>query len=739
MNTKNFLLFILFLPIGNLWADGEHLPNYELDDLVVQSSPLLFDETNSTQSFNVIQKTALSDLSSTTIAQTLANQAGISQTFYGPNANRPIIRGLGGFRVSVLENGLRAFDLSSTSADHAVSVDPILINRIEVLKGSSALLYGSNAIGGVVNVFNNTIPNPYLSKSFDNKISVRYCSVDEGWQRGGILFHQLGNFIFQINGSSLSTENYDVPDFIPVDSHGHDDHDDDDGEDGHDDHDGDNGAVLVKNSVDNTQSSTQTSGVGGSYLYDDGYVGVSYSTYDSTYGVPNHESSIVAIQRDKTSIQGFHQFDDGYFDNVSYAMTFGDYSHSEASGSDDHDDDDGEDGHDDDGEDGHDDDGEDGHDDDDGHDDHHHAVFLYDGIDSRFIFSRKTDASLLALSVNYTNYDMKIDGDESYLSANDHGNNSVPESTNPRIENDSTESFGIGLLQKQNISSNLTINGGIRYDISNRDYDALSRDGLGNVNIDRDDSSVNGSIGFVFSTNDSTSLSGNFHYSERIPETSELYSSGAHHATEAFEIGNSSLENEESIGIEISIRNKRGNFGQKLSAYYNNYDNFIYQNSSGENTVGDGETFIIRNYDGSEARIYGLEYEYRYQLGDRSYIQGFADLISTKDTTNDRVLPRIPPWRFGIGYYYNNKDFRFNLNSIHNKSSRALSSNESKTGEFTILNARLGFVLNEENSSEIYIKAKNITDELGFSHTSFLKNAAPLPGRSFELGMNYKF
>ena len=188
----------------------------------------------------------------------------------------------------------------------------------------------------------------------------------------------------------------------------------------------------------------------------------------------------------------------------------------------------------------------------------------------------------MALSLSYSDIDMKIDGEESYLAAMNHfasnnglnEGNVISESTNPKINNDSSKRFGIALMQKRQFTDSLSINAGIRYDLLSRDYDATERpddhdhvqpDVFDPVDIDRDDESINASIGFVLNSPNSLIFSGNLHYSERVPETAELFSSGAQHATESFEIGNQDLENEESVGIEFSVANNLGSLNQKLS------------------------------------------------------------------------------------------------------------------------------------------------------------------------------
>ena len=121
--------------------------------------PLIPSLNETTQSVGILTGDELDQARGKTIAETLSDVPGVSQTQFGPSANRPIIRGQDKFRVKVVQNGTDTFDVSAQSEDHAVPIDPLLVDRIEILRGSSALLHGGSAIGGVVNVIDRQYPN----------------------------------------------------------------------------------------------------------------------------------------------------------------------------------------------------------------------------------------------------------------------------------------------------------------------------------------------------------------------------------------------------------------------------------------------------------------------------------------------------------------------------------------------------------------------------------------------------
>ena len=125
---------------------------------VVVTAPLEGARIESLQGATVLRRDAIVARLNTSLGELLSGLPGISSTFYGAGAGRPIIRGLGDDRIRVLENGIGTIDASSASPDHAVGADPVDARRIEVLRGAAALAYGGNAVGGVVNVIDETIP-----------------------------------------------------------------------------------------------------------------------------------------------------------------------------------------------------------------------------------------------------------------------------------------------------------------------------------------------------------------------------------------------------------------------------------------------------------------------------------------------------------------------------------------------------------------------------------------------------
>ena len=160
------LPLLLLLPFAFAQGQKDKQSAEQLDALVVESSPLDTKLNQTTQSVGILTGDELDKARASTIAGTLSDVPGVSQTQFGPSANRPIIRGQDKFRVKIVQNGTDTFSVSAQSEDHAVPIDPLLVDRIEILRGSSALLHGGSGIGGVVNVIDRSIPTdvePVLS------------------------------------------------------------------------------------------------------------------------------------------------------------------------------------------------------------------------------------------------------------------------------------------------------------------------------------------------------------------------------------------------------------------------------------------------------------------------------------------------------------------------------------------------------------------------------------------------
>jgi len=163
------------------------------------------------QPVNVLDAEELAENMQPTLGETLAQQPGVSSTYFGPGASRPVIRGQSGGRVRMLEGGLGVGDASATSPDHAVAIDPMTAERIEVLRGPATLLYGNTAVGGVVNVLDERVPDHRPQRPFGGTLKLRLGSVAHERAGALVLRGGAGSWAWHVDALRRESGDYDVP------------------------------------------------------------------------------------------------------------------------------------------------------------------------------------------------------------------------------------------------------------------------------------------------------------------------------------------------------------------------------------------------------------------------------------------------------------------------------------------------------------------------------------------------
>lgn len=235
-----------------------------------------------------------------TLGATLASEPGVNVRSFGSGNARPVVRGLDNDRVLILENGARTGDLSSQSADHGVTLDPATATQIEVVRGPATLLYGSSAIGGVVNLVSDEIATRPVT-SLHGAVTAQGASADDNGGLAGNLNGGNGALAWRVNGSAQRTGDYATPD----------------------------GAVP------NSQSSSRSGGGSLAYTNEDGYLGASYQYIDTRYGVPYVEEGETTLhpRRTRVDLRGERRDLGGFVSGLKFQGGFRDYAHDEIEGS----------------------------------------------------------------------------------------------------------------------------------------------------------------------------------------------------------------------------------------------------------------------------------------------------------------------------------------------------------------------------------------------------------------------
>ena len=713
------LSFLLAASLGFAQKKAADKPITELDALTIESSPI----ESVTQTWSSLSGDELDNAKGLTIADTLSDIPGVSQTTFGPTANRPVIRGADKFRLRMLQNGTDTFGVSAQSEDHAVPIDPLMVDRIEVLRGSSALLYGGSAIGGVVNVIDRSIPtSPYDSPGAS--VLSSYSSVNEGLSYGAMAFGSSDKLSFQINGSKRDYEDYDAPTFAPEDHHG-------------------GGTLPARDIVENSHSDSTSIGFGASYMLDSGFVGFSLSSFENDYGVPGEHAesdTLIEMESDRFEFRSEIEISDSDFlTGIDLNLGYGDYQHSES-----------------------------GYEEENGTTEWHtHATYLREGFEGRIAFKHEIGELSGVFGVHGLFDEFKIVGEESIfgglskvwnkdeIAGNADDNISqASDDANPAITNEDSSRIALFLIEQYDLSEDTTLNAGIRWEQIDRKYEAAT-------NFDKDETTFSASGGVSHDLSELWNLSGNVSYSERTPDSAELYSDGAHHATEAYEIGNKDLENESAVGVEIIVRKTVGKVTGQFSAFHTKYNDYIFlEHSENErDTDGNLKNTTAYNPDGFPTGAEGLE-EKAYEAVDAEF-QGFeveidwlamenpgwdlllsfyGDTLRGKNKTEGGNLPRIPASRLGIGFEVMQENLDFGLKLTRSMKQDNLGDDEEVTPAFSLLNAFASYDVSLGDSvGELFVRGTNLTDELAYNHASVLKQFAPLPGRSVEIGLKFDF
>jgi iron complex outermembrane recepter protein len=610
----------------------------------------------------------------------------VAASSFGPGASRPIIRGLGGDRVRVLENGIGSLDASFTSPDHAVSVEPYLVDRIEVIRGPATLLYGSAAIGGVVNVLDNRIPSTLPQRPLGGEIELRAGTAADERAGHAVLEGGAGSFAWRGSFSRRQTGDYEIPGFAEA---GH--HDDD----GHE-HDDEPFGVLP-NSFVNTRTGT----FGTSWFWQGGFAGIAATEYRSRYGIPGghgeegdedydeyddhgdehgHEDIFIDLRQRRIDFRAEVTQPFGIFEGAKFRAGTSRYRHFEVAD-----------------------------------DDEIETTVRNRGFEARGELLHQPIGPMQgAFGAQWLRQNLTAEGDEAFLPP--------------------SRTTGYALFAVEEIPGEvLTWQFGAR---AERQTIRL-RDETGRG---RSDNGASASAGFVWSLSEPWAIALSVARTERLPNVQELYSDGPHIATRAYEIGNETLGKERSTGLDLALRRRAGAVTGEISLFTNRFGNFIFEEATGE--IDDG--LPVYQYVSRRARFYGGEIETVFHLHedrDHSFdLRLVYDWVRATDRTTDQALPRIPPARFGIGFAGRSGSLRGGLDARRSLKVERVAENETETPGYTMVNAYFSYTFGgPDGNYELFLRGSNLFNEEARPHTSFLKEVAPLPGRDLAVGARWKF
>lgn len=672
-----------------------------LDDVTITARSL--ENTGLLVPAQQLSGAALAQRQGATLGETLDNLPGIANSSFGPNVGRPTIRGMDGDRIRILQNSGANMDVSGLSFDHAVPIDPLTTERIEILRGPATLLYGGSAIGGVVNVIDNRIAR---ERAFDSKggvmgkAEVRAGGAANERSSGAMVETGTDKFAIHVDAFDRSTQNLKVPKNMSCES----------------------GVNSVK--VCNSASNTKGGAVGGTLLFDRGYLGLSSSEYKSTYGTVAEEYVTIGMVRRHHALEGKLRDVGEWFQDVKFQGGYTQYSHTEYSSN--------------------------------------VAGTQFDngGLDMRLEARQRSVALGNGLQLEGT---IGLQRERNNLHAV--GN----EKFVPTSRTQSTALFTYQALktpwgqwtagarsESVSVQSLESIGPNNENTAQNKTFNPMSF-ALGVMRNLREGEAQNG-----------WQLTSNITSSQRAPKDYELFAYGPHAATGSYEIGSSTMALEKATQLDLGGEWKNGLHKFGVTAFTSEFANFISLQSSGSyktsaGAVGTSTDLPVYNFQGVRARFMGLESNAKLRMvgGQQALLSNDAqhgavdlelrgDIVRADDLTNGRPMPRIAPMRLGADALWSKNAWGARFGFMHagaqNRMPYYSNVTPVTTAAYTMWNAGLNYHAHSGPTHWMFFaKLDNLTNKLAYSSTSSLTQtmssslAPPLAGRSLKLGLQASF
>jgi iron complex outermembrane receptor protein len=623
------------------------------------------------------------------IGEMLTKLPGLSATSFGPGASRPVIRGSQGNRVAVLTDGIGNIDASNTSADHAVTIDALTTDRIEVLRGPAVLLFGGQATGGAVNVIDKRIPRKVPEEAAHVDALLGYSHVSREYSAGvsvdvplsdRFVVHADGSYRnsgdLRIGGSLLSpTLRAEALDFAA----------DQDALGNMVEADNARNWAAARGRLPNSDVKTWSAGVGAAFIDDGGNLGVSFNIFDTQYGIAERPDFAAEIEEDGVSIdlkqyrfdlRGEVELGSGFLDKLRVRTGYADYEHVELEGGD------------------------------------IGTLFKSKAIETRIeLVQAERTGWRGASGVQYLTRDFEAIGDEAF----------VPPST--------TRSLGLFTLQEFSLGS-FDAEVALRFDRAKLEAKT--------IRIGRSFDNVSAALGLGY-TIDDLKLGVNLSRTARAPSVEELFSDGPHVATQSFEIGDPTLESERSWNGEIYARYDSTRFDGTLTLYANRFGSYIYEDATG--AVEDD--LPVFQYFQRKARIWGIEAEASANLGHMAgfdfVVDGVADYVRTS-IRGIGPAPRIPPLRLLGGLELQSEPLEIRAEVEWSDAQNRIASFETPTDSFTLVNASMTWrPFGRDKNISLIAAANNIFDVDARRAASFTKDFVPLAGRDFRVTARFSF
>ena len=668
----------------------------DIEELTVSSAFLDGDASSINNPIHVIQYSDFSKKGVSTLAESIDTLLGVTNQDYGASVGQPIIRGMSGNRVKVLNNGLVVRDVAFMGADHPIEVDIGGIQQIEIVKGPSSILYSNGAIGGIVNIVDSTISKEDVLENVFN-VGFESQSVNDGDNFNINYSGSVDGFNLFFSHSHKNLDNFDIPDEAVI-------HEEE--EEGHEE------SSFLANS-DSKMAATR---LGISKTGDWGYYGISSVIIDQFNGVPFHgeeeheegeeeeeheEERIFAVTDSSViNIEGEYLLD-GIVNSIAYSLRETDSSLTEQHAEEEHE-------------------GEEEEEEE--HEEHGATTFTNNSEEAQIILDISNANNEQKLVFNLANSESSV----------------VKEVGTPSMRPAETSESTIGYYLGTNFNE-LNMDLGIRYDqinVKGSKQTINNGNSITNHDLDFDNLSFSASFNRTISDNFEATLG--ISNVERAPSSTELLMNGKHMAIQRFELGSVSLDSEEASNIDLELSYELNDIKLNLLYFQNDIDNYIYLQDNANGTKLEG--VVIANHSQKDAEFDG--YEFSISSDFDLYDGNLAVMIGTDSVdgkfTDGTNIPRITPSRNIYSFVYTQDDLTFDLSLKEVKSQNDTASGETPTAGFELLDLMVSksFSIYSDEDLTLSLFGTNLFNEIARNHASYVKNEVPLAGRNLGLRFN---
>lgn len=665
-----------------------------IETVRVSASAVNEDPNNLASSYSILDGQELFERSQATLGDTLNALPGVHSDTFGGGSSRPVIRGQTAPRVAVLSDSAALLDASDISPDHAVTAEPLLIDRIEVLRGPATLLYGSGAIGGIVNIIDKKIPTALPENGIEGTFGLRGSSAAR--EKAGafeISARATDHLVLHAEAMMRDADDYRA-------------------------------RGLDESRVHGTFSESENASIGLSWVGDRGFIGLAYSYRDDGYGIPGHSHEYESCHPHGSALHcGGHDDDDGHdhdhdhehehevmpeisllskrvdlrgelsdpipgVERIRLRASHTDYRHHELE------------------------------------EDQVSTTFLNEGHEARVEVQHREIAGLRGV-VGFQLAENKFSalGTEAFM---------------PQVK---SRTIGVFAVEHVEVGERWHFELGARQEWQKH---TPLNDPRGRPEFDDSATSVSAAAIWQFIPDYSLTLG--LTRSERMPHAQELYARGIHLATNTYECGlvphpltcgglenNSDLRTETANNIELTLKKNVGNLTFAVGAFHNQIDDYIYAR-----TLDQFENFRLIKYTQGDAKFRGFEAEATYQVSPSFSATVFGDRVRA-ELRDGSSLPRVPAARYGTRLNANAGLLAGELEYYRVNEQSDVADFETATPGYDMLNLTLSYSPGGDRGHVIYLRGTNLLDEVVWNHASYLANVVPLPGRGVTAGMRVSF